>query len=130
MAKLSVMEFHEKMMAILGIYQHSLASPSLNRLRSLSPYVVIISLILSNTFSIMYVYQEPVLSFKLESIALLIGATDALLGYLNLKWKVDKAGQLNRKIQEIVDQGMNSVVVSGETTNYYYLFVGIFFLSH
>lgn len=107
MAKLFVMKFHQNMMSVLGIYQHPYASSSLSWLRSFSSFVVIISLILSDTFSIMYVYQEPVLSFKLESIALLIGATDALLGYLNLKWKADEAYQLNRKIQEIVDQGKN-----------------------
>lgn len=107
MAKLTVMEFNEKMMVVFGVYQHSSATPLLNRLPLLSAYVVIISLILSDTFSIMYAIQEPVLSFKLEAIALLIGATEALFGYLNLKWKVDEVRELNCKIQEIVDRGMN-----------------------
>lgn len=116
MAKLSVMEFDENLMAVLGIYQHPSASPLFNWLRLLFPYVVIISLILSDTFAIMYAYQEPVLSFKLEAIALLIGGTEALFGYINLKWKVRKVGQLNCRLQEIVDQGMSSEY-SAKNTN-------------
>lgn len=118
MAKFPVMKFNESMMAVLGIYQHSFASPLLNVLRLLGPYLVTISLILSNTFAIMYAYQEPNLSFKLEAIALLIGATEALCGYLNLKWKVDKAGKLNGKMQEIADQGIAFGVFIVENTNY------------
>lgn len=107
MPELTVMKHNRMMMAILGINSYPFASPSLIWLRALSPVLVAISLITCVSLAALYVYQETCLSLILEAAVLVIGATAALLAYLNLKWKVDSVGEVNLKLQEIVDQGIN-----------------------
>ena len=107
MSKLTVMKYNQIMMAVLDIYPQSFASPSLNKLRSLSPYLMTISLITCDTLAAMYAYQETRLSLMLEALILVIGASESLSAYLNMRWKMVSAGQVNLKLQDIVDHGIN-----------------------
>lgn len=105
MSKLKVMKYNRIMMAIWGIYPRSFASPSLKWLQLFSPYLVTITLIISNTLAATYAYQQAQLSLILEALVLVIGGTETLFGYLNMKWKMDRVVEVNSKLQEIVNQG-------------------------
>lgn len=108
MSKLTVMKYNQIMMAVVGIYPHSFKAPPLNWLQSLSPYLMAISLITCDLFAAMYAYQETQLSLMLEAVLLVIGGSQSLAAYFNMKWKMDSAGQVNSKLQEIVQQGINT----------------------
>lgn len=108
MSKLTVMKYNQIMMAVVGIYPHSFKAPSLNWLQSVSPYLMAISLITCDLFAAMYAYQEVSLSLMLEAVLLVIGGSQSLAAYFNMKWKMDSAGQVNSKLQEIVQQGINT----------------------
>lgn len=67
-------------------------------------------MITCDILAVMYAYQETRLSLMLEALILLIGASESLSAYLNMKWKMDSVGRVNLKLQEIVDQGMNKLL--------------------
>lgn len=69
-----------------------------------------ISMITCDILAVMYAYQETRLSLMLEALILLIGASESLSAYLNMKWKMDSVGRVNLKLQEIVDQGINKLL--------------------
>lgn len=107
MSKLTVMKYNQIMMAVLGIYPLSFSSPSLNRLQSLSPYLMIISLMNCNILAALYAYQETRLSLMVQALILVIGGSQSISAYLNMKWKMNRAGHVNTKLQGVVDQGID-----------------------
>lgn len=112
MSKLKVMKYNQIMLAALGIYPRSFSSPSLNRLQSLSPYLMTITLMNCEILAALYAYQEGHLSSLLESLIIIIGGSESLAAYLNMKWKMDSVGQVTGKLQEIVDQGIDLKILS------------------
>lgn len=105
MPKITVMKYNQLVMATLGINPHSFESQTLNWLQSMSPFLMTITLSMCVLLATLYAYQETRLPLILEAIVLVIGGITALLAYLNMKWKVDSVGEVNSKLQEIVDQG-------------------------
>lgn len=91
------------MMTSLGIYPTSRSS----WLHSISPYFMIIDMTICNILSTTYVYQGSTrLSSVFEAFSLVIGGTEALSAYLNMRWKMDKVGDVQLKLQKIADQGI------------------------
>lgn len=95
------------MMTSLGIYPRSHTKKSrLDWLHSISPYLLIIDLTFCNILSTTYVYQGSThLSFVFEAFSLVIGGSEALSAYLNMRWKMNKVGDVHMKLQKIADQG-------------------------
>lgn len=107
MSKLKVMEYNRIMLSALGAYPQPFTSSALNCLRFLSPYFIIISLLTSTLLAVAYVYQgSPSLTYTFEAVIIVIGAPQALVLYLNIKWKMDTVAEVNSELQEIVDQGI------------------------
>lgn len=89
-------------MTAMGIYPQSPA----NWLQSISPFLMIIDLTMCNMLSTTYVYQGSThLSQVFEAFSLVIGGSEAVSAYINMKWKTNKAGDVQLKLQEIADQG-------------------------
>lgn len=105
MSKLTAMGHNQIVMGILGINSYSFASPSLNRLRAFSPFLIAISSTECAVLGILYAYQETRLPLMLEAVVLVIGATASLFSYLNMRWKMNNVGEMNSKLQELVDRG-------------------------
>lgn len=101
------MEYNRIMLSALGAYPQPFTSSALNCLRFLSPYFIIISLLTSTLLAVAYVYQgSPSLTYTFEAVIIVIGAPQALVLYLNIKWKMDTVAEVNSELQEIVDQGI------------------------
>lgn len=105
MSKLTVMKYNRMMMVILGINPYSFPSTSLNWLRLMSPFLIIITMSICVVLQGLYTYQQTHLPLILEGVVLVIGGSTALSAYVNMKWKVDSVAELNLKFQKIVDQG-------------------------
>lgn len=96
-------------MTFLDIYPHTPTSSSrLRRLHSFALYFTISGMFTSTTLSAMYVYQgygTTRFSYVLETCALAFGAVEAIGAFLNMKWKMEKAAEVQSKFQAIADQG-------------------------
>lgn len=109
MPKSNVLQYNRVMMTVVGIYpQLPTSSSYLNRLASISPYLIIPSMVVAETLSSTYVYQgfnTTRLSYVFEAFSLVFGGTSALSAYLNMRWNMDDVADLQLKFQQIVDQG-------------------------
>lgn len=77
-------------------------------MHSFSPYFNISGMSAVATLSATYVYQEyntTRLQFVFEAFALVFGASVALAGYVNMRWKMNQLGDVQSKLQQIADQG-------------------------
>lgn len=95
-------------MAAMGIYPYKFMASPLNWLQLLSPYLMVTSLIVCIVLSTMYVYQgwtSTSLSFLLYACINVIGESQSLFAYLNMRRKMDSVGRVHLKLQEIADQG-------------------------
>lgn len=106
MAKLQVLKYNRVMMTSMGIYPHSPAG----WLQSISPYLIIINMTMCNILSTTFVYQGSahLSSQAFEAFSLVIGGSEAVSAYINMKWKMNKAGAVHLKLQEIADEGTYS----------------------
>lgn len=134
MTKLTVFKYHQAMMSVLGIYPRPRnASSRLSWSHSICPYFVILTMSLANTLSTTYVYQgynTIRLSYVFESFALVIGGLEAVCAYINMRWKMEKTGDVQAKLQEIADQCNISIFIwdveSVEATNKLFFSLCIF----
>lgn len=105
MEKLQVLKYNRVIMTAMGIYPQSPAG----WLQSISPYIMIIDLTLCNILSTTYVYQGSAGSVRLsqvfEAFSLVIGGTESVSAYINMRWKMNRAGDVQLKLQKIADQG-------------------------
>lgn len=109
MSKIKVLKYNQAMMIPLGIYPlPPTATYSKLLLHSFSPYFMIITMILCNILSTTYVYQGSTrLSYIFEAFTLIIGGSEALSVYINMRWKMNRVGDVQLKLQGIVDEGIN-----------------------
>lgn len=111
MEKLTVMKYNRMIMAILGINPYSFESRPLNWIRTVNPFLMTISLIISDVLATMYANQETHLPLMLEAFVLVIGGTASFFAYLNMIWQTDSVGEVNLKLQEIADQGIQNIFI-------------------
>lgn len=106
MPKIKVMKYDQALMAIFGIYPPSLIESKYKTLNLISPYILCPSMFASIVLSALYAYQgSEELSFILDAVIIFIGESQALTSYLNMRQKIDLIGNINLKLQEIVDKG-------------------------
>lgn len=105
MAKQMVMKYNQIVMGILSINPYSFATPALNWLRALSPFLIITTLVIFIALATLYACQQTQISLVLEAIAPTLGGTAALGGYLNMRWNLNSVGEMNSRLQETVDHG-------------------------
>lgn len=119
MSTLKVMEYNRIMLSALGAYPQPFTSSSLNWLRFLSPYFIVISLAMSTLLAVVYVFQGSTsLTYTFEAVIIVIGAPQALILYLNIKWKMNEVAEVNSKFQEIVDQGIKVEKILGNIVEF------------
>lgn len=112
MSKVKVMKFHQTVMAIIGLYPYPLTESKYKAPNLISPYVMCPCLGGSIVLSALYAYQgSEVLSFVLDAVIIFIGESQALAVYLNMRQKIDMIGNLNQKLQDIVDQGISHKLI-------------------
>lgn len=103
MAKLQVLKYNRVIMTSMGIYPHSPAG----WLQSISPYIMIIDLSICNILSSTFVYQGSThLSSQIfEAFSLVIGGSETVSAYINMRWKMNKTGAVRLQLQKIADEG-------------------------
>lgn len=115
MPKIKVMKYNQFMMTALGVYPRSSSSSSLsNYLHLLSPYLVIISMILCISSAFLFIYRGSIhLTHIIEALIVVFGAPQPLFAYINLRWKMKRVAEVNEKLQAVIDQGIVNFVFSG-----------------
>lgn len=108
MSNLKVLKYNEIVMTVLGIYSRPPhVSCGLRWLHSIMPYYTIVCMIVSFTLSVMYVMHESArLSYVFEACTIGMGSYSGLFASLNMKWKANKAGDVQSKLQKIADKGI------------------------
>lgn len=103
MAKLQVLKYNRVLMTSMGIYPHFPAG----WLQTMSPYLLIIDMTICNILSTTFVYQGSthLSSQVFEAFSLVIGGSEAVSAYINMKWKMNKAGAVQMRLQKIADEG-------------------------
>lgn len=109
MSKLTVMWHSQIVMGILNINPYTFASPALGWIRLLCPFLITIIMFVCLFLIASFAYQETHLQLALEAVVVFLGGTASICSYLNMKWKKERIGELNRKLQEIVDEGAYNI---------------------
>lgn len=108
MSTFKPMEYNQFMMTVLGIYPRPPnASSRLSWLHSISPYFVVFFLSAVLVLSAKYVQQEykvENLSYVFQAFGIVVGGSEALFAYVNMRWIMDKLGDIPSKLQEVIDR--------------------------